>query len=190
MPEVSAPRAFKNRAAFRAWLAKHHATRTELWLLLAKKHVPGPVLSYDEAVEEALCFGWIDGIMKRHDEDYRVIRMSPRKPRSIWAESNKRRVAKLIRQRKMTPAGLALVEHAKRNGAWSAVRARRENLEPPPELVRALSKSKRARDYFAGVPPGYRRMVLEWIDSAKKPETRVVRAERLAKACAEAKRLF
>jgi len=190
MPSITAPRRFPNREAFRAWLTKHHASKSELWLLLAKKHVRGPALSYDEAVEEALCFGWIDGIIKRFDEDYRAIRLTPRKPKSVWSPSNKRRVARLLGAGRMTDAGLALVEHAKRSGAWAAARARRESLEPPPELARALAKSTRASTFYASQPPGYRRMVLEWIESAKKPETRLARAKKLVRACAEGRRLY
>ena len=117
---------FVNRHDWRTWLEANHATANEAWLVIYKKHTGKPGLSYEEAVEEALCFGWIDGVMKRLDEEKYALRFSPRKKGSVWSELNKRRVAKLIKQGRMTEAGLAKVKEAKANGQWRAAKLRED----------------------------------------------------------------
>jgi uncharacterized protein YdeI (YjbR/CyaY-like superfamily) len=106
------------REAWRAWLAEHHATSADIWLVLAKKNSGLQSVSLDEAVEEALCFGWIDSRLRRIDERTHALRFTPRKPKSVWSQSNKERVARLMAQGLMMPAGLAAVEAGMASGAW------------------------------------------------------------------------
>ena len=118
MLDVSETLFCPDRDTWRAWLAEHGATRREVWLLFHKKHMGRPGLEYVEAVEEALCFGWIDGQLRRIDEEKHAIRFTPRRTGSVWAKSNKARVARMIEQGRMTEAGMALVRDAQKNGEW------------------------------------------------------------------------
>lgn len=189
VPEIGETLRPRTRAAWRAWLDRHAGAR-EIWLLLAKKHVPGRWLTYEEALEEALCVGWIDGLAKRFDPDFRAIRFTPRKKDSIWSEPNARRVRRLVREGRMTDAGLALVRHAKRTGAWAAARRREDADRVPPDLARALAAVPAARAYFEETPPSYRKMVLYWIADAKRPETRARRIADLVARSARGERRF
>ena len=130
-----------DRETWRAWLEKHHATAREIWLVMLKKHVPRPSVTLAEAVEEALCFGWIDGHLRRIDDESHVLRFTPRGRRSVWAQSNKDRVERLIREGKMTPAGLAAVEAAKASGEWDAATAREDVDAVPDDLAGALREA-------------------------------------------------
>ncbi len=165
-------------------------TGSALRLLLAKKHVPGRWLTYEEALDEALCVGWIDGLVKRLDEDFRAVRFTPRKKDSVWSEPNKRRVRRLVREGRMTEVGLALVRHARRTGAWAAATRREDTSRVPPDLARALASAPRARACFEALPPSYRKMVLYWIDDARRPETRARRIAGLVSDCARGRRRF
>ena len=140
----------EDRAAWREWLAAHHQDRTLVWLLLHKKHVQEPSVRYDEAVEEALCWGWIDGLTNSWDERSYALRFTPRRPGSVWSESNVARVERLIADGRMTPAGMALVDEAKRRGTWDHAASGRFDVTPP-DLEAAL----------AGVPAAAARW-LEW----------------------------
>ena len=131
-----------DRAAWREWLAAQHAQRTQVWLLLHKKHVEEPSVSYDEAVEEALCWGWIDGLTNRWDERSYAVRFTPRKPGSVWSESNVARVERMIAEGRMTPAGQALVDEAKRRGTWDEAASGRLDVTPP-DLEAALAACRR-----------------------------------------------
>ena len=135
MAEIGKRQSFKDRDDWRAWLAQNHARATELWLVFYKKNSGKHSVSYDEAVEEALCFGWIDGIVKGIDDGKYANRFSPRRRSSIWSESNKRRVARMIEQGRMTPIGLAKVEEAKVNGrsAWGKAAQREDVTNIPRE---------------------------------------------------------
>lgn len=188
MPAIGATLRPRTRAAWRAWLDRHGRER-EIWLLLAKQHVPGRWLTYEEAVEEALCVGWVDGLTKRLDADFRAVRFTPRRQDSVWSESNKRRVRRLLREGRMTEAGLALVRHARRSGAWAAAR-RREDARVPEDLARALAADPVARAYYEALPPSYRKLVLSWIDDAKRSETRARRIAELTADCARGRRKF
>jgi len=114
--EVGKQRGMKTRGQWRSWLAKHHDQEKELWLIFYKEHTGHAGLTYEEAVQEALCFGWIDGILKRIDDEKHTIRFSPRRKNSIWSATNKKRVARMIASERMTEVGLAKVQEAKRNG--------------------------------------------------------------------------
>ncbi len=169
-----------DRAAWRAWLAEHHATTPAIWLVMLKKHVPEPSVRLDEAVEEALCFGWIDGRLRRIDERSHMLRFSPRRPGSVWAASNKARVEKLIAAGLMTPAGLAVVRAAQANGAWESGDDARLD-ETPPDLAAALALAPAAAGRWRDWAPSHRRQYVYWILDAKRPETRARRVEEVVR---------
>jgi len=176
------------RAEWRAWLERHH-TRTEgVWLISFKRSLGRPRVEYEEAVEEALCFGWIDGRMGKLDEQRSMQWFSPRRPRSTWSRSNRERVERLIAAGLMTPAGLAKIEAAKQSGAWNALEPA-EALEMPPDLEAALASRESARERFERYPRSTRRGLLGWIASAKKPETRAQRVQEVARLAKEGVRL-
>ncbi len=189
MPAIGATLRPKTPAVWRAWLDRHAGAK-EIWLLLAKKHVRGRWLTYDEALDEGLCVGWIDGLVKRFDADFRAIRFTPRKKDSVWSEPNKRRVRRLVREGRMTAAGLALVRHAKRSGEWAAARRREDPARMPPDLSRSLAATPAALAFFEALPPSYRKMVRYWIEDAKRPETRARRIAELVSDCARGRRKF
>lgn len=166
-------------SAWRQWLEAHHGQAQGVWLTVFKKRSPPGSLRYEEAVEEALCFGWIDGQLQTLDASRFLIWFSPRKPNSIWAESNKRRVLKLMRQGRMRPPGLAKVRQAKRSGQWRAATEREDPQVIPPEVTRALARHKGALARFRSLPPSHRKMFLYWIASAKREETKRRRTDQL-----------
>jgi len=158
MPKTGSPHVFASRADWRRWLETHHAGQTGV--------------TYEEAVEEALCYGWIDGLVHAIDEDKYAIRFSPRRPGSIWAESNKRRVDKLIREGRMAEPGLRLVAAAQASGEWEAA-ARREEVDTlPPELEQALRAQQGALAGFQALPASRRKGLLWWLADAKREATR------------------
>ncbi len=164
------------RAAWRAWLAEHHADSPGVWLIIRKKNSPQPGVTYEEAVEEALCFGWIDSKTITLDATRFKQVFTPRKPRGTWAKSNKERVARLIEQGLMTPAGLAAIELAVANGAWTALDAGDEQI--PDDFANALAANPAAALHWHGFSASVRKGILYWIASAKRPETRARRIAR------------
>lgn len=142
-------------------------------------------ITYDESVEEALCYGWIDGIRKRIDAQKHTIRFSPRKPRSVWSQINVARIRRLIRDERMTEVGLEAVRVAKKNGQWQRAYGRRSNLRQPSDLKAALGRNKKAETNFDQLPPGARRNTIAWVLAAKKDETRARRIRQVVKAAAE-----
>lgn len=185
MPKITNRKRFINRDAWRAWLEKNYASETELWLVLYKKNSNKPTVTYGEAVEEALCFGWIDGLTKGIDEEKYAVRFCPRKSGSVWSESNKKRVAKMIVEGKMTAIGLAKVEEAKRNGEWEKAAVREDVSNVPADLKRALQADKTAQQNFEKLAPSHKRQYIYWITEAKRSETRQKRIRetvRMAKA--------
>jgi uncharacterized protein YdeI (YjbR/CyaY-like superfamily) len=159
------------RETWRTWLEEHHESAREIWLVLLKKHVARPSVTLEEAVEEALCFGWIDGHLRRIDEESHALRFTPRGRRSIWSQSNKDRVARLIEEGRMTPAGLAAVEAAKANGEWDAASAREDVDTVPEDLARAL-REVGISEAFTSMAPSHRKAYLYWVNEAKRDETR------------------
>jgi uncharacterized protein YdeI (YjbR/CyaY-like superfamily) len=176
MADVSETDTFfaSDQVAWRDWLAAHHRDRTQVWLLLLKKHVQEPGVRYDEAVEEALCWGWIDGLTKAWDDRCYVVRFTPRKPGSVWSESNVARVERLIAEGRMTPAGMALVEEAKRRGTWDQAASGRLDVTPP-DLEAALVAVPAAAARWEEWPASPRRQYVYWVLDAKRPETRARR---------------
>lgn len=164
----------RTRRAWRAWLAKHHRTATGVWLVFPKKATGLATVSYNDAVEEALCFGWIDGLMRPVDETCYKQMFTPRKPASAWARSNKERAARLIEQGLMTEAGRAAIETAKANGSWDTYTAA-DALTVPPDLRKAIAASARARKHWPEFTDSQRRTFLYWLALAKREDTRVRR---------------
>jgi uncharacterized protein YdeI (YjbR/CyaY-like superfamily) len=166
---------FADASAWRAWLEAHHATRADVWLRLFKARHRHRGLGLDQAVEEALCFGWIDSSPRARDEESFLLRFSPRRPCSVWSARNVERVERLIREGRMTAAGLARVEEAKRNGQWSAALVREEPDRLPEELRKALASSQGARAGFRALSPSRRKQLLLWFETARRPATRARR---------------
>jgi uncharacterized protein YdeI (YjbR/CyaY-like superfamily) len=162
-----------NGADWRSWLEKYHESKTEIWLVFYKKHTGRPRISYEDAVEEALCFGWIDSIVKRVDEEKYIQKFSPRKDLSTWSESNRRRVKKLIEEGRMTSFGLSKFKDA--GPEKQAVKIPNNKVLIPPDLKRALVADKKAWQNFSNFAPGYRKNYIFWVSSAKREETRAKR---------------
>lgn len=170
-------------AQWRRWLTRHATRSTGVWLVTWKKATGKPRMEYDEAVEEALAFGWIDSLPRSLDAERSLLWFAPRKPKSGWSRINKTRVARLIADGRMTDAGLAKIEQAKRDGSWSKLDDV-DALVIPPDLVRALAGHNGASDNFAAFPPSAKRGILEWIGNAKRPETRLRRVDETARLAA------
>jgi uncharacterized protein YdeI (YjbR/CyaY-like superfamily) len=182
------PKFFKTPADFRTWLQKNHATATELWVGFYKKDSGKPSITWPESVDQALCFGWIDGVRKRVDEISYQIRFTSRRRGSIWSAINIKRAEELARQKQMRPAGFkAFAERIEnKSGIYSYEQRSTELIEPYAKL---LKKTKAASEFFEKQPPSYRKMIGWWIVSAKKEETRMARLAKLISASANAKRL-
>ena len=173
-PEITETFFAVDRAVWRDWLERHHAEKREIWLIFLKKHLKEPCVTYDEAVEEALCFGWIDGILRRIDDREHAVRFTPRRPRSVWSESNVVRVERLTAEGRMTEAGLALVRAAKENGAWDEAASGRPDVTPE-DLAAALAAVPAADAAWRAWAPSHRRQYIYWVLDAKRPETRARR---------------
>lgn len=159
--------------AWRAWLHAHHASETEVWLTYAKKHTGKPRIAYQRAVDEALCFGWIDSTTHRVDDVYYAQRFTPRRPKSEWSDLNRRRFRALVKAGRMTAAGLERGPRRRTGAEQAKVRARRAaDSRVPGFMTKALARHPRARETFERMPPGKRRLLVGWIDSAKRDETK------------------
>ena len=161
-----------NRDGWRAWLRENHDSKNEVWLICYKRHTGKPGIPYDDVVEEALCFGWIDSIVKKIDEEKFARKFTHRKEKSKWSELNKKRARKMIKKGKMTEAGLAKIREAKNSGEWAKTPSVRKELVVPPDLKRALGKNRKALDNFNNLANTYKRHFVGWITSAKTEETR------------------
>jgi uncharacterized protein YdeI (YjbR/CyaY-like superfamily) len=174
----------KTRAAWRKWLQQNHTRAEGVWLISYKKATGKPRFEYDEAVEEALCFGWIDSKPNKLDDERSTLWFAPRKAGTGWSKPNKARAEKMIQARLMTPAGMAKIEAARQDGSWNALDAV-EALEIPPDLAAALAANPIAQQYFDAFPRSVKRAILEWITNAKKPETRARRVEETTRLAAK-----
>ena len=183
------PEFFQTPADFGTWLEKNHATATELWVGFYKKDSGKPSITWPESVDQALCFGWIDGIRKGLDEISYQIRFTPRRRGSIWSAINIKRAKELVRQKQMRPTGLkafaARIEN--KSGIYSYEQRSAELKQPYANL---LKKNKAASNFFKKQPPSYRKMIGWWIISAKKEETRMARLAKLISESAKGKRLL
>ena len=161
-----------NRDEWRAWLEKHYSTETQIWLIYYKKHSGKSRIAYNDAVEEALCFGWIDSTIQRIDDDRYAQKFTPRKSDSKWSALNKRRVAKLIKEGRMTDAGLVKINFSDTKDNYGRTSRVKKQLKIPQYLKQALMNSRTAWDNFNKLAPSYRRNYILWISTAKKEETR------------------
>jgi uncharacterized protein YdeI (YjbR/CyaY-like superfamily) len=162
----------KDRDAWRTWLEKNHGQKQSVWMLFPKKHTGKIALPYNDAVEEALCFGWIDSLVKKLDEESYIQKFTPRKKNSAWSLSNKKRVRAMIRLGKMTDAGLAKIVEAKKDGLWSRLDAVERLTSMPKGFVAALRAAPAARKNFRNMSPSTRKQFLWFIESAAREETR------------------
>jgi uncharacterized protein YdeI (YjbR/CyaY-like superfamily) len=168
-----------SRAEWRAWLEEHHAHASGVWLVTWKARTGRPSVSYDEAVEEALCFGWIDGKAGRVDDERTMVRFSPRRSGSVWARSNKERVARLEAAGLMTDAGRRVIAAARLDGSWTRFDSV-EAMLVPDDLAVALAARPGARRHFDAYTASARKGVLGWIALAKRPATRGARIAQAA----------
>ena len=166
---------FADSAAFETWLARNHRTATVVWIQHAKKDSGLPTVTWTEAVDVALCYGWIDGQSRSLDATHYIQRYTPRRPKSMWSKINRERVARLIADGRMQPAGLAEVDRAKADGRWDVAYDSPKTSTVPPDLAAALAKNKKARAAFEALSKSNRYMILHRVQTAKKPETRAKR---------------
>ena len=166
---------FESKNEFAEWLAKNHDKSAGAWLKLAKKDAEILSVTYKEAVNVALCYGWIDGQAKSFDDKYWLVKFTPRRPKSIWSQINTKRVEQLIASGEMKPSGLKAVEAAKQDGRWDAAYASQKNISVPADFQSALSKNKKAKTFFESLTGSKRYAFLFRIETAKKAETRIKR---------------
>jgi len=183
------PMFFPTPAAFRAWLKKHHKTADELWVGYYRKDGGKPTITWQESVDEALCFGWIDGIRKKVSDDAYTNRFTPRRAGSNWSAINIAKVADLTKKKRMQPAGLAAF--AKRSAAKSRIYTyERVSAEFDTVLGRKFKANKKAWAFFQIQPPYYRKLMTGWVNGAKQEETRLRRLDKLMAACESGKRFL
>jgi len=170
---------FETNHDWEKWLSDNYNTENELWLVYYKTHTGKTCISYEESVKTALCYGWIDGLLKKIDEDCYARKFTPRKEKSVWSESNKKRVKELLKEGRMKPAGLRLVEAAKQNGNWDKVITPPQfDLTMPVEFDHVLKKHPQAGEYFNSLSKRHQKEYLLWIKTAKREETRKNRIEK------------
>jgi uncharacterized protein YdeI (YjbR/CyaY-like superfamily) len=169
---VSAP----TRKIWRNWMAKNHEKETSVWLIIFHKKSRQASVYYDEAVEEALCFGWVDSVSNSRNEESSYLYFAKRKPKSNWSKANKDRVEKLTKLGLIMPAGQVMIDLAKQTGTWTALEVV-DQLTIPPDMQKLFDKNKTAEKNFLAFPASTRRGILEWILNAKRPETRQKRVE-------------
>ena len=165
---------FASRAALRNWLRTHHEPADTFWLVTYKKHVTGKHVPYDHVVEELLCFGWVDARTKRLDDDRTMLLVAPRKPGSTWSASNKERVGRIAEAGLMQPAGQAKIDAARKDGSWTFLDDV-EKLAIPDDLARALARKRPAKSNFEAFNKAAKKVILLWIKTAKRDETRAGR---------------
>jgi uncharacterized protein YdeI (YjbR/CyaY-like superfamily) len=175
---------FADSRAWRKWLEKNHDTSKGVWLVHYKKDSGQTSARYDDALDEALCFGWIDSIMKSLDDDKFVLKYTPRKGKSVWSERNKDKAERLIASGRMTPAGLAMIEEAKKNGLWQNAYSSKRKEKMPPDLKKALLKDSDAWRNFHNFANSYWNMYIAWINDAKTEKTRAIRISEVVRRSA------
>jgi len=186
---TTSPKFFPTPKAFRIWLKSNAATATELLVGFHKVDSGKPSMTWSESVDEALCFGWIDGVRKRIDDDTYFIRFTPRKPTSIWSNVNIAKFRQLESEGRMTPAGAKAFAHRKeaKSGIYAFEQAATAELSAAE--LRTFKREKAAWKFFEATPPGYKKVILHWVTTAKREETRAARLVKLMEACAAGERL-
>ena len=170
---------FGTAAAMEQWLEVYHATENGIWLKMAKKASGIPTITYDEALDLALCFGWIDGQRKTYDDNFFIQKFTPRRPRSLWSTRNVRKVAALTAAGRMRPSGLAQVERAKQDGRWERAYGNHEEMSIPADFLSALENNPAAKVTFDSLKKGERYQIAFRLTTALKPETRQRRFKRI-----------
>jgi uncharacterized protein YdeI (YjbR/CyaY-like superfamily) len=166
---------FLSGEEWRSWLSDNHPEAPEIWVVIQKKRSSKLGLRYEEAVDEAVCFGWIDGKMNRIDEDSFILRFSPRRKNSIWSRLNRERAERMIAAGRMAEAGLAAIEEAKSNGRWDSAYSSREEPDVPEDLEAALRRSPPAWKNFNNFPNSTKFQYVHWVEDAKREKTRLRR---------------
>jgi uncharacterized protein YdeI (YjbR/CyaY-like superfamily) len=181
--------AFTSQQEWEAWLAAHHATSSGLWLMIAKKNAGVDSVSYSEALDSALCYGWIDGQKATYDEQFWLQRFTPRGRKSKWSRVNRDRATELERQGRLQPAGRAQVDQARQDGRWDAAYESQRSATVPDDLQRELDGNPAARAFFATLDSANRYAILYRLQDAKKPETRARRLAQYVAMLNEGKKL-
>ncbi|RIK43612.1 MAG: bacteriocin-protection protein [Chloroflexi bacterium] len=181
---------FETQAEWASWLAEHHAAAPGLWLRLAKKAANLNSITYSEALEEALCYGWIDGQKKSYDDQSWLQKFTPRGPRSIWSKINREKAEQLIESKRMKPAGLAAVERARQNGRWNAAYDSATTATVPADFQAELDKNSEAAAFFATLNGTNRYAILFRIQTAQKAETRARRIQQFIEMLARGEKLY
>jgi len=179
-----------NRKEWRSWLEKNFDKRSSVWLTISRKGSKRKGVTLKEAVEEAICFGWIDGKLQRNDKENFFLRFSIRKARSVWSKINRERAEMLMASGQMTSAGLIKVEDAKRSGWWDKAYTNRNLEEMPLDLKEALIKEKKAWQNFQGFANTYQNMYIGWVNNARNPETRKKRIKKVVEQSIKNKKLI
>jgi uncharacterized protein YdeI (YjbR/CyaY-like superfamily) len=181
---------FAKPADFERWLRKHHASASCVWVRYAKKSTGIVSINWDQAVDVALCYGWIDGQSKSHGDTHTLQRFTPRGKRSKWSKLNRERVERLAKEGRMQPAGVAEVERAKADGRWDAAYDSPKNMTVPEDLAKELAKSAKARTFFESLNSTNRYAILYRLQDAKKPETRAKRLEKFVEMLKNGEKLY
>jgi len=179
------PLYFKNRQEWRGWLEDHHQKEKGVWLFIHKKHSRKPGIQHVDAVEESICFGWIDSKVKKLDEDRFIQWYAPRQPNSAWSLLNKKKAMKMIKQGMMTKAGLESINAAKENGMWDSAYTLKREVNLPDDLKRALIGNKRAWNNYEKLTDGYKNWYIIWVNGARLKETRERRIAKVVKRIAK-----
>lgn len=180
---------FNTPAEFRQWLEENHDKKTEIWVGFWKKISGKTGVNYDQALDEALCYGWIDGIARTYNEQSYMQRFTPRRSKSVWSKINTQHIARLLKEGKMMPAGLAVVEAAKADGRWEDAYESPKDMEVPADFITELKKDKKAYEFYLTLSRANTYAIAWRLQTAKKPETRAKRMDALLKMLAEGKKL-
>ena len=180
---------FPDARSWRSWLARNHRTSDGIWLKIQKKGAAGRSVSYPEALDEALCFGWIDGQKRRHDEQAYLQKFTPRRSRSLWSKRNIEHCQRLIAAGRMQPGGQAQIEAAKGDGRWEQAYDPPSQAAPPTDLLRALERNRRAREAFDRLDRTNRYAITWRLQTAKRPETRARRLRTFVEMLAEGRKI-
>ena len=188
--ETAAPKFFRTPQRFRAWLAKNHERADSLWVGYYRKETGRPSITWPESVDEALCFGWIDGIRKKVDDSSYKVRFTPRRAKSVWSVVNIGRIAVLTREGRMQPAGAAAFQRRDENNTRRYSFENRATARLSPAQEREFRRDREAWKFYDAQPPGYKRLAAFWVARAKRSETRRARLERLIAASRARRRIY
>jgi uncharacterized protein YdeI (YjbR/CyaY-like superfamily) len=170
---------FKTSREWEEWLQANYDKVSAVWVKFAKKNSGAVSITYDEALQVALCYGWIDGLINKFDEKYYLTRFSPRKPQSVWSKTNRELVERLIKEEKMQESGMRAIAAAKANGRWESAYDSSTTMQIPKEFLRELAKDKKAEEFFHSLNRANRYAIGWRLQTAKRPETRAKRMEKI-----------